>query len=208
MADDLFDGILNLEDESYEEGYQLGVADGSQAGRIEGRIFGLEKGFEKFIEIGRIHGRACVWGARLSTDKGSVPQSSELIDLQSMLTDAEKMPQEEDSSRINPDAPVTMENLPSNRRLEKHIRTLFALVEPESMSTQNTEDAVSDFDDRYKRALSKVKVIENIIGEHPIGEKEKISDKKPSQTGISVRLTKAEPGEKNIEDFGIRFSRA
>jgi hypothetical protein len=201
MADDLFDGILNLEEESYEEGYQLGVADGSQAGRIEGRIFGLEKGFEKFIEIGRIHGKACVWGARLSSGKASVPHSSE-----SMITDVEKIAKGGDVSGIHPDTPMAMANLPSNQRLEKHIRTLYALVEPESMSTQNTEDAVSDFDDRYKRALSKVKVIENIIGEHPTGEKEQSSNKKPSQTGTGVRLTRAEPGEKNIEDFGIRFS--
>jgi hypothetical protein len=207
MSDDLFDGILNLEDESYEEGYQLGVADGSRAGRIEGRVFGLEKGFEKFIEIGRIHGKACVWGARLSADKVPVPKPSEPMGCQSIVTDGEGKIQKEDGSGIHPDTPVTMENLPSNRRLEKHIRTLFALVEPESMSTQNTEDAVSDFDDRYKRALSKVKVIENIIGEHTTGHKEKISDKKPSQTSSSVRLTRAEQGEKNIEDFGIRSSR-
>ncbi|KAF1820179.1 DUF1715-domain-containing protein, partial [Dissoconium aciculare CBS 342.82] len=56
-----FDSILDLEEQFYSEGYNLGVADGARTGRIEGRIFGLEKGFEKFLEAGRLHGRAIIW---------------------------------------------------------------------------------------------------------------------------------------------------
>jgi hypothetical protein len=58
---DIFDSILDLEEQFYAEGYKLGVADGARAGRIEGRVFGLEKGFEKFLEAGRLHGRAIIW---------------------------------------------------------------------------------------------------------------------------------------------------
>jgi hypothetical protein len=58
---DIFDSILDLEEQFYAEGYKLGVADGARTGRIEGRVFGLEKGFEKFLEAGRLHGRAIIW---------------------------------------------------------------------------------------------------------------------------------------------------
>ncbi|KAF7553436.1 hypothetical protein G7046_g7112 [Stylonectria norvegica] len=50
--------------------------------------------------------------------------------------------------------------LPHNTRLQKNISTLYALVEPETLSTANSDEAVQDFDDRVKRALGKAKVIE------------------------------------------------
>jgi hypothetical protein len=62
---DPFDTLLTLEDTLYTTAYSLGVSDGAHAGRIEGRIFGLEKGFDKFAELGQLHGRSVVWGARL-----------------------------------------------------------------------------------------------------------------------------------------------
>lgn len=78
---DVFADVLNLEDRYYKEGYDLGVADGSKSGRIEGRLFGLQKGFEKFLEMGKLNGRAAVWEARLpssstSSQVQSVPQLS------------------------------------------------------------------------------------------------------------------------------------
>lgn len=56
-------------------------------------------------------------------------------------------------------------NNSNNPRLNKHILTLYALVEPASLSIRNTEEAVSDFDDRLRRAEGKVKIIERITGE-------------------------------------------
>lgn len=53
----------------------------------------------------------------------------------------------------------------TNPRLEKHIRTLYALVEASSLSTTNSEESVADFDDRLKRAEGKVKMIEKLVGE-------------------------------------------
>ena len=46
-----------------------------------------------------------------------------------------------------------------------HIKTLHALAESESLSTENTEEAVADFDDRCKRAHAKAKIIERMAGE-------------------------------------------
>ena len=50
-------------------------------------------------------------------------------------------------------------------RLRKHISTLYALAETESLSTENNDDAVSDFDDRLRRAQGRAKVIERMVGE-------------------------------------------
>ncbi|KAK7565831.1 hypothetical protein IWX91DRAFT_334956, partial [Phyllosticta citricarpa] len=66
--DDPFTHPQNLESIYYNEGFSLGRTDGTRAGRIEGRVFGLEKGFDKFFAMGRLGGRAGVWGARLVDD--------------------------------------------------------------------------------------------------------------------------------------------
>lgn len=140
MAQDPFEDVLNLEDQFYQDGFKQGQADGVKSGRIEGRSLGLEKGFGKFVESSRLHGKAIVWANRLPN-------------LQA------KAPVEEGSSQ--PRLPP----LPNNQRLEKNITTLFALTEPESLSTDNTDEAVNDFDDRLKRAQGKAKIIEKATGE-------------------------------------------
>ncbi|KAI9706277.1 MAG: hypothetical protein M1820_004852 [Bogoriella megaspora] len=133
-----FDSLLELEDNFYQEGYKLGVEDGSRAGRVEGRLLGLEKGFEKYVTMGQYHGNVSVWQARVSSD---IPLQFE-----------NKIKQEH-----------LLPPLSSNPRLEKHLQTLYALVEPASLPTQNTEEGVSEVDDRLKRAGAKAKVIETII---------------------------------------------
>ncbi|OAA33447.1 DUF1715 domain-containing protein [Moelleriella libera RCEF 2490] len=54
------------------------------------------------------------------------------------------------------------ELLPRNVRLEKNVKMVYALVEPDTLSTENTDEAVQDFDDRFKRAQGKAKVIEKM----------------------------------------------
>ena len=152
--DDSFDKLLELEDTFYNEGYDLGVADGKQAGLIEGRFFGLEKGFEKYASIGRLHGKVTIWAGRLSPKQSGVQTNGDLKD--TALTDP-------------PEHKSILPALADNLRLEKHVRTLYALVEPGSLSTENTEEAVSDFDDRLKRAEGKVKIIERITAELDLG---------------------------------------
>ncbi|KUI61149.1 hypothetical protein VP1G_08339 [Cytospora mali] len=147
-ANDAFDNLLNLEEKYYSEGYEQGIADGERAGRIEGRAFGIEKGFEKFIEAGRLHAKSIVWANRL-------PQA-----------------QTQGSSTVA-SIPDENEKLPGlsggGARLEKNIVTLHALVEPDTLSTENTDEAVNDFDDRVKRAQGKSRVIERQIGEDAVG---------------------------------------
>ncbi|ELR07163.1 hypothetical protein VC83_03910 [Pseudogymnoascus destructans] len=154
MSADPFDDLLSLEDKFYDEGFQLGSTEGAKAGKIEGRVFGLEKGFEKFVEAGRLHGRSVVWAGRLpQDDTPDKPASTSEV--------------QQGETHIAASIPQGTTSLPAlaNPRLEKHIRVLYALSEPASLSTNNTEDAVSDFDDRLKRAHAKVKIIERLVGE-------------------------------------------
>ncbi len=104
---DPFDEILNLESQYHTEGYNLGVADGARSGRIEGRVFGLEKGFEKFVDIGRLNGKAAVWNARLKTSitseahlEGSERLRKHVTRL-SELTNPETVPTENDEDSVS-----------------------------------------------------------------------------------------------------------
>lgn len=146
---DFFDDVLHLEDKFYADGHRQGVADGERAGRAEGRAFGIEKGFDKFVEAGRLYGRALVWANRL-------PRAQQ-----------DRHAAEESQDALPP--PQQQLLLPvlttGGARLEKNVLALHALVEPETLSTENADDAVNDFDDRVKRAQGKARVIERQTGE-------------------------------------------
>jgi hypothetical protein len=182
---DPFDTLLTLEDTLYTTAYSLGSSDGAHAGRIEGRIFGLEKGFEKFAELGQLHGRSVVWGARLPS-LSSTPSKGEAI-----KPEAKELPP-----------------LASNPRLTNNITLLHALTDPETFDTANSEEAVADFDDRFKRAGAKAKVVERILGETTTSSKS--PDGSPAASGKTgpIRVSgdakkKASggKGDDNFEDF-------
>ncbi|KAF2256572.1 hypothetical protein BU26DRAFT_472901 [Trematosphaeria pertusa] len=204
--EDPFDHLLTLEDTLYTSAYQLGAADGARAGRIEGRLFGLEKGFEKYAALGNLHGRAVVWGSRLpSSTKAPAQQAPKAKD-----DDGEKEPSESDAEEQT--QRENLPPLPANERLKKHIHTLHALTDPPTFSTLNTEDAVADFDDRFKRGGAKTKIIERIINEPPSSHRTSASpsgeDRSPRK-GRGVRVNgevKKKGGEDSMEDFvGSRF---
>ncbi|KAK8089216.1 hypothetical protein PG997_004177 [Apiospora hydei] len=173
MASDPFDDVLNLEDQYYDQGYKLGYDDGFQAGKIEGRSVGLKKGYEKFMEAGRLQSKAVIWANRIpnmqkaAQTKGNAAANKAALSQQSP---GGAQSQDLDSS--------SMTHLPSisssNARLEKNITSLYALVEPGTLSTENTDEAVNDFDDRFKRAQGKLKIVERGVGE----ESEKASTEK------------------------------
>ena len=194
---DPFDDLLSLEDKFYKEGYDLGVSDGERAGRVEGRLFGLEKGFEKYAAMGKLHGRAIIWAGRLpeiesKDDVGSKggEEKGARISIDTLSTQGG---QDEPASK----GAYKAHSLPTNPRLEGHIRTLYALTEPGSLSTENSEDSVSDFDDRLKRAQGKMKILEKLTGEVISGE---ISEE--SSVGELVALQKGnnKKGDGGIED--------
>jgi len=199
--------LLHLEDDYYNDGYRLGVEDGSRAGRIEGRVFGLEKGFEKFVGMGQLNGRACVWAARMPQ---KATREDKEMNEKAASEKAEQTQDEDARTDIQIDGPQAnqpLHVLPLNVRLEKHISTLYHLSEAESLSTENNEDAVSDFDDRFKRAQSKAKVIQNIIKERSI-DLDSRETKNPNSNANSkdqrLKITRAATVEKNMEDFGAK----
>jgi hypothetical protein len=174
MPSNTFDEILGLEEGFYEEGYQQGLADGLKAGQIEGRTFGLEKGFEKYVESGRLHGKSIIWANRTPQFQSNIITSSD------DSTRSKTTPRPDDHPALD----LKLSSLPDNARLAKHVKVLYALAESESLSTQNTEEAVSDFDDRVKRAHVKARIIERMAGE--ARREEKISSGDGSIEDVSV----------------------
>ena len=158
MQSDTFDEVLGLEEQFYQDGYKQGLSDGIDAGRIEGRTFGLEKGFEKYVNSGRLHGKSMVWISR-TLHLQHLPSSTTLAN-EPPTAKSFSAPHDSQSKVLHKLPP-----LPDNARLSKHIKTLYALAESESLSTENTEEAVSDFDDRFKRAQAKAKIVERMVGE-------------------------------------------
>ncbi|KAI8963755.1 DUF1715-domain-containing protein [Daldinia sp. FL1419] len=182
-TDDLFDDVLNLEEQYYKEGYDEGYKDGTEAGRIEGCSVGMKTGFEKFLEAGRLQGKAIVWQSRLpSQRKASTPNSDSLQVEQAGPSSSAQDEKDSESKRLPP--------LNSNPRLEKNVNMLYGILEPGTLSTKNDDESVNDFDSRLKGAQSRIKMIERALGE---GAGDKGSANKNRQ-----------PGQKNenIEDIG------
>ncbi|EMD96451.1 hypothetical protein COCHEDRAFT_1054433, partial [Bipolaris maydis C5] len=196
-SDDPFDTLLTLEDTLYTAAYDLGVADGAHAGRIEGRIFGLEKGFEKFAALGELHGRSVVWSSRLP-GLTSEPNTSNV-----------QITKPEDGGADKKESQERILLLPKNERLKNNVTLLHSLTDPETFDTANTEEAVADFDDRFKRAGAKAKVIERIVGETDTTVASKSPDGSPARakSGGPVRITgqtkkgSGNKGDDSIEDF-------
>ena len=190
--DDPFSSLLTLEDDFYKQGYDLGVSDGSRAGLIEGRFFGLEKGFEKYASMGKLHGRAVIWTGRLpitSDTLVSAGQDTTTVDTQSNRgPEVESLP-----------GRTRAPGLPANTRLEKHIRTLYALTEPESLSTANDEDSISEFDERFNRAMGKSKVLEKLTDKTgPLGTPVQSSS---NSYGLEPKDVKVKREDGAIEDI-------
>lgn len=158
MQSDTFDEVLGLEEQFYTDGFQQGVADGIKAGRVEGRTFGLEKGFEKYVESGRLYGKSLVWANRMAEFQNA-PANEDRSQLEQASDTTLKLHDHQKPT------PLKLPSLSRNQRLSKHLRILCALSESESLSTENTEESVSDYDDRLKRAQVKAKIIERMLGE-------------------------------------------
>lgn len=192
--EDPFNLLLTLEDTLYTTAYTSGVTAGSLAGRIEGRVFGLEKGFEKFAALGQLHGRSVVWGARiLSTTSsnpptpftGSTSNDTPSLNVQQSIQEKKTLP-----------------TLPPSTRLTNNTTLLHSLTDPLTFSTDNTEDAVADFDDRVKRAGAKAKVIERIVGETETNASAKSPDGSPVRRVVGNKKGgNGKKGDDSMEDF-------
>lgn len=119
---------------------------------LEDRFYqeGYRAGLHDGLQAGRIEGRS--FGMQKGFEK--FLESGRLAS--KAIVWANRLPQ---ASRS-----CTLPELPKNARLEKNINTLYALVEPDTLSTANTDEAVQDFDDRVKRAQGKAKIVERMAG--------------------------------------------
>ncbi|KAI9039515.1 Yae1 family protein [Aspergillus affinis] len=191
MENNLLESLLDLEEEFYQEGYDLGVSDGAKAGYTEGSVFAVEKGFEKFIELGRLYGKALVWAQRLADSKPSKNPDHDLSELGSSAA-PQRANGEDEQISLNPSICTEMSSFPSSSRLAKNIDTLLELVDPASLPMQNTEEAVTDVDERLKGAIIKAKLIQRALG-----EREDVSDVHPDAKETQT----AGDGTGSIEDI-------
>lgn len=173
VSTDPFEDVLNLEDNFYAEGLKQGIADGERAGRAEGRAFGIETGFDKFTEAGRLYGRSLVWANRLpraqesSSLASAAPGPASGDQPQPRQRDQEvggRQRQQQQQQRRRRHLP----GLNGGARLEKSVLMLHGLVELETLATENSTEAVDDFDDRVKRAQGRAKVVERQTGEDAV----------------------------------------
>ncbi|KAL6231646.1 hypothetical protein BDW75DRAFT_36923 [Aspergillus navahoensis] len=157
MDSNLLESLLDLEEDFYKEGFNLGAADGAEAGYTEGSVFAVEKGFEKFIELGKLYGKALVWAQRLADMKESTHETPTNSDSITELS--------EEGGALRPFVCKEMAHFPHSSRLAKNLDILLELVDPASLPMQNTEEAVTDVDERLKGAIIKVKLIQRAFGE-------------------------------------------
>ncbi|KAL4740852.1 hypothetical protein BDV11DRAFT_85547 [Aspergillus similis] len=184
MDNNLLESLLDLEEDFYKEGFDLGAADGAEAGYTEGSVFAVEKGFEKFIELGKLYGKALVWAQRLDDMKQNAHETLPISESIAELS--------EEGSTLRPSVCKGMANFSHSSRLAKNLDTLLELVDPASLPMQNTEEAVTDVDERLKGAIIKAKLIQRAFG-----EREDASDLHPDAKSGQV----SGDGTGSIEDI-------
>lgn len=201
-SNNLLDSLLDLEEDFYKEGHDLGAADGAHAGYTEGSVFAVEKGFEKFVEIGRLYGKALVWAQRLADSKEK--SSTDDYTSSRMETTGASGASEASTTTtgaggkdldisLEPSVCGEMVTFPSSARLAKNLDILLELVDPASLAMANTEDAVTDVDERLKGAMIKAKLIQRALG-----EREDPADIRP---GARDQATGSGDGTGSIEDI-------
>ena len=156
MSEDPLDQVFTLEEGFYSQGYDLGTVDGLHAGFVEGKVFGIEKGYEKAVALSMLSGRAKIWKKRCSNPGSEASPASSAIHGMT-----------EPGSQFNGlGLPLAkLPPLPNNSRLIKHINNLITGTDAGTLSRENSDEAVADFDSRMTKALAKAKTIANIIDE-------------------------------------------
>ncbi|KAF7714695.1 Uncharacterized protein PECH_007082 [Penicillium ucsense] len=179
MDTSLLDSLLDIEEQFYNEGYNLGMTDGAAAGYTEGSVFAVEKGYEKFVEMGRLYGKALVWSQRLADSKAPDISTQAVAEAESLSLD--------------PSICNIMAKLPAHSaRLTKNLSTLLELSDPASLDMNNTEEAVNDVDERLKGAAVKAKLIQRAMGE---------SEEPLDARSVATDVQKPGDGTGSIEDI-------
>ena len=114
---------------------------------------GRQQGIADGIKAGRIEGRT--FGLEKGFEKFA--ESGRLYG--KSIIWANRLPK-----AVEKETTPVLPPLADYQRLYKHVKVLHALSESASLSTENSEDAVSDFDDRLRRAQAKLRLIERTVG--------------------------------------------
>lgn len=144
---DIFSPLLDLEDQYHSEGYNLGLADGAKAGRVEGRVFGLEKGFEKFVELGRLRGRALLWQAQVQESGNE--RLKKHIDRLAALTDPNEFAIDNSEEAVE-DIEERLRDARGKERIVK--RTLTDQKGPAGSTRETADKSISPQTLRVKRS--------------------------------------------------------
>lgn len=180
QQEDPFDTLLSLESQYHAEGRALGISEGSLSGRIEGRVFGLEKSFEKFIELGKLGGRAAVWNARLPENAAAATSTPASLEVGKEESEAGKL-------GVLPGS--------GSERLVRHVKRMAELTDRDDVSRENSEEGVQDFDDRLREARAKAVLVERLVGEGKEGGSGAAAVKR---AGVKSNAVKSD----EMEDFG------
>lgn len=99
------------------------------------------------------------------------------------------------------DSKSSLPPLPARARLAKHLAALQDMVASHTLSTENSEDSVSDFDDRLRRANAKIKIIGRILGEDGLNQSLSVDKATGGKTPQDGSRDNDRDGEGNIEDI-------
>lgn len=148
-SNDIFEDLLNLETNFYDEGYREGMADGKKAGLREGAEFGIQTGYQRYIALGVLRGRVQVWRAKFfnesaPSDHANVERIKKNIKgLEAMLKDIPITNSDEDVAQLEAllrkaksKAKVTSSLIKDPEPLVYHDGTV---------GLRSTEDAIEDF---------------------------------------------------------------
>lgn len=103
------------------------------------------------------------------TERQSVGVSPATIAREEGITEEEEEEEDQTTERQQPAFDIgicqSMPDLHEGSRLAKNIQTLLALVDPATLVLENTEDAVSEIEERFRGASLKAKLIQRALGE-------------------------------------------
>ena len=130
---------------------------------MQARLFGIEKGYEKFMEMGELQAKAWAWSDDIHVRLSNAQQEQKPVS-------------------------STDQSFASRDRIMKHMEILHTLLDPSTVSFENTDDAVSTFDDRLKRAHAKCKVITRLLGESADSQNDEVKETsaQPQSSGASI----------------------
>lgn len=147
---DIFEDLLNLETNFYDEGYKEGMADGKKAGLREGAEFGIQTGYQRYIALGVLRGRLQIWRAKFFNNNDSSDHHPNAERIKKNIEGLEAMLKDISTTNSNEDVSQLEALLRKAKSKAKVTASLIKDVEPllyydGTVGLRSTEDAIEDF---------------------------------------------------------------